>query len=488
MVRIRERATARRTGITVLVVDDQEDYRLSTRALLEREGFDVLTAVDGPSALAIHAEERPDVMLVDYFMPGMTGEEVVRQIRATDRLVRVILVTGYAGERPAIDLLRSLDLQGYHDKGRGAADLLLWVEAAVNTYRHVREVQAYREGLQYMLDATAGLFGESTLTDLLDALTRRAAELFRARAALLATVPLADIRGMLRPVPRGAAARLQLRSVLGARPAAASLEDVDAAVQAPVLEAFESGRMVATPSGTALPLQLGTEKIGVLHLDQPIDGEPERSFARLFLTQARLAIQNLVLYEHVTLDEETGVFRWSHLLQRLEQALLTALGWEQPVSVLVVEVPGLGAIARAHGEEARSAVLLQVAGWLQEIVEEKDSLGRYGSACFLAVFPEAGADEARAAAERLIGARGPRRAAWGTEEIELELRVGIATLRLEAADRRRAPGPDELGSVARALVARAFVEAAEQGGATLSWPDLLAADGGHTGPASRGGA
>lgn len=486
MARIRERATARKTEITVLVVDDQEDYRLTTRALLEREGFDVLMAVDGPSALAVHAEERPDVMLVDYFMPGMTGEEVVRQIRATDRLVRVILVTGYAGERPAIDLLRSLDLQGYHDKGRGAADLLLWVEAAVNTYRHVREVQAYREGLQYILDATAGLFGESRLTDLLDSLTRRGAELFRARAALLAIVPLADIRGMLRPVPRAAAPRLQLRSVLGAMPAAASLDDVAPAVREPVLEAFGSGRMVATPSGTALPLQLGTEKIGVLHLDQPIDREPDRSFARLFLTQARLAIQNLVLYEHVTLDEETGVFRWSHVLQRLEQALLTALGWEQPVSVLVVEVQRLGEIARTYGEEARGAVLLQVAGWLQEIVDEKDSLGRYGSGCFLAVRPEAAMEEARAAAERLLGAHGTGRVAWGAERIDVELRVGIATLRLEEADRRRAPAADELGSVARALVARAFAEVGEEGGAALSWPDLLASGDGGADRASHG--
>ena len=85
---------------TILLVDDSREYLETTGKLLEREGHTVLTAASGAEALAIAKGERVDLMLVDYFMPGMTGEDLVRQVRKFRPYLQIIIQTGYAGSSP----------------------------------------------------------------------------------------------------------------------------------------------------------------------------------------------------------------------------------------------------------------------------------------------------------------------------------------------------------------------------------------------------
>ena len=58
---------------TVLVVDDKEMMRDSVGATLRRAGYDIVVATDGPSALEIVSTRRPDAIVSDLKMPGMTG-------------------------------------------------------------------------------------------------------------------------------------------------------------------------------------------------------------------------------------------------------------------------------------------------------------------------------------------------------------------------------------------------------------------------------
>src|SRR5262245_17562889 len=82
-----------------LVVDDCPDTTDSFCWLLRLWGYDARAANDGPAALALAAEFRPDVALVDLAMPGMDGREVARRLRRLPGLRRLLIVgiTGYAG-------------------------------------------------------------------------------------------------------------------------------------------------------------------------------------------------------------------------------------------------------------------------------------------------------------------------------------------------------------------------------------------------------
>lgn len=80
----------------ILIVDDEEQARIPLAVLLRREGFEVRDVSSGPLALAECACFLPDLILLDIMMPGMSGFEVCRRIKATPetRLTPVVLITG----------------------------------------------------------------------------------------------------------------------------------------------------------------------------------------------------------------------------------------------------------------------------------------------------------------------------------------------------------------------------------------------------------
>lgn len=80
----------------VLVVDDDENNRLLLSRMLATDGFDTEVAADGDAALAIVAARPPDLVMLDVVMPGRSGFEICRAIKAdaATRLIPVVLMTG----------------------------------------------------------------------------------------------------------------------------------------------------------------------------------------------------------------------------------------------------------------------------------------------------------------------------------------------------------------------------------------------------------
>ncbi len=97
----------------VLVVDDTPDMARLIAHAVKLQGYHALTAFDGREALDLAATEQPDVILLDVMMPGMSGLEVLRRLKADAelRVAPVILVTAMGDER---DVVRGLDA-GAHD-------------------------------------------------------------------------------------------------------------------------------------------------------------------------------------------------------------------------------------------------------------------------------------------------------------------------------------------------------------------------------------
>ena len=78
---------------TILVVDDSNLSRRTSRRILEAGGHQVRDVADGMSALEQYALERPDLVLLDVTMADMNGLEVLQQLRAIDPAARVVMAT-----------------------------------------------------------------------------------------------------------------------------------------------------------------------------------------------------------------------------------------------------------------------------------------------------------------------------------------------------------------------------------------------------------
>lgn len=83
----------------ILIVDDDFDVRAMIKRALHELGYPAVEAEDGPTALALMEQEKPDLVILDYVMPGMDGTEVAREIAKIDPDLPIIFSTGHGALR-----------------------------------------------------------------------------------------------------------------------------------------------------------------------------------------------------------------------------------------------------------------------------------------------------------------------------------------------------------------------------------------------------
>ena len=84
----------------VLVVDDEPQMCNVIERILEKEGYKVITAPDGETALRLILEKKPDVILLDLEMPGINGREACRRIRELSTKTQIIYFTAKVEQDP----------------------------------------------------------------------------------------------------------------------------------------------------------------------------------------------------------------------------------------------------------------------------------------------------------------------------------------------------------------------------------------------------
>jgi len=113
---------------TLLCIDDIPQGLALRKLMLGEKGYDVLTACDGPTGIEMARQNPIDVVVLDYKMPGMTGDEVAEIIKRERPEVPIILLTGVECGLPET-LLRMID--AYVGKGEGSAALFSAIQRAL---------------------------------------------------------------------------------------------------------------------------------------------------------------------------------------------------------------------------------------------------------------------------------------------------------------------------------------------------------------------
>jgi CheY-like chemotaxis protein len=117
----------------VLVVDDAEAIRRLVAQALRQHGFEVLLADNGPEALRMAVDARPAVAVVDQWMPGMTGAELIRLLRAAPLPeLRAMPIVGLSGKGGSEDELLAAGAGSFVSKPFGELDLVGAVRAALD--------------------------------------------------------------------------------------------------------------------------------------------------------------------------------------------------------------------------------------------------------------------------------------------------------------------------------------------------------------------
>lgn len=128
---------------TVLVVDDKEMLRDSVAVTLQRPGFTVLTAPNAQAALEVIAQRRPDCVVTDLKMPGMTGIELIERALEIDADLPIVLMTAFGTVETAVRALK-LGAFDYITKPFEGDELVIAVKRAIEHARLKRDNEVLR--------------------------------------------------------------------------------------------------------------------------------------------------------------------------------------------------------------------------------------------------------------------------------------------------------------------------------------------------------
>ncbi len=147
----------------VLVVDDIEEVLSATKSTLKFEGMNVITYSNPKEALEFLKNNKIDVLLLDFFMPEMNGDKFIEELRRFNNETVIILRTGYSDKVPPMEMLDSLNIQGYIDKLKGDDELVLMTKSAIKTaylYKKLLEQKNEINKLRYSNEFFGKFFGK----------------------------------------------------------------------------------------------------------------------------------------------------------------------------------------------------------------------------------------------------------------------------------------------------------------------------------------
>ncbi len=122
----------------ILIVDDEASIRIALKGVLQDEGYNVQTAPDGAHALDMIAAEPPDLVLLDVWMPGMDGIEVLNKIKEMNSDVEVVIISGHGTIETAVKATK-LGAFDFLEKPLSLDKTVLIVQHALNKKRLVEE-------------------------------------------------------------------------------------------------------------------------------------------------------------------------------------------------------------------------------------------------------------------------------------------------------------------------------------------------------------
>ena len=156
----------------ILVVDDEPDIRTLLKEILEDEGFEVRVAENAEQARAARRERRPDLVLLDIWMPDTDGITLLKEWAQNEEIdMPVVMMSGHGTVETAVEATR-LGAYDFIEKPLSIAKLLLTIQRALENMSLVRENEGLRRGLVPISD----LIGNSPAMQQLKTNIKRVAE------------------------------------------------------------------------------------------------------------------------------------------------------------------------------------------------------------------------------------------------------------------------------------------------------------------------
>ena len=135
-------------GYKIIVVDDESGIIDSLSIFLNRAGYDFTGITDPIEAIEKVKNEHFDLMLLDFIMTPIHGDQVVERIREFNKDLYILLLTGHKDLAPPLETIKRLDIQGYCEKSDKFDQLLLLIESGIKAISQMNLIKDINKQLQ----------------------------------------------------------------------------------------------------------------------------------------------------------------------------------------------------------------------------------------------------------------------------------------------------------------------------------------------------
>ena len=148
----------------ILAVDDDQGVIDSLSVFLTRVGYDLVGVTDPMTAIEKVKNEHFDLLLLDFIMFPIHGDQVVEEIRKFNKELYILLLTGHKDLAPPLETIRKLSIQGYCEKNDKFDQLLLLIESAVKSIEQMNIIKKINEELKESQEQLKTAYLESIQT------------------------------------------------------------------------------------------------------------------------------------------------------------------------------------------------------------------------------------------------------------------------------------------------------------------------------------
>ena len=134
--------------ISILTLDDDPIITSTIQAYFQRSGYHVDVENNPYTAIERIRTGSYDILLLDFLMAPICGDQVVEEIRKFNKELFIILLTGHKSMAPPVKTIRQLDIQGYYEKNDRFDQLELLVESCVKSIKQMRTIKEYKADLE----------------------------------------------------------------------------------------------------------------------------------------------------------------------------------------------------------------------------------------------------------------------------------------------------------------------------------------------------
>lgn len=432
----------------ILVADDDADALSALRAVLEAEGYDVLTAMDGKQALATALSEQPSLLITDVLMPSMDGLQLMTAMQQHERLMRipVIFYSGsYLDERDK-ERARRLGVARFLQKPISPAEVITGIRSVLEEQPspartpsavvddQTTQIKQYNETLIKKLKSNAIKLDQAliSLEAIMDGIGDGIIVIDRDYTVVRANPAAAAAVGMEKEDVIG----LKCYDVFHKQHSPCR----GSSVQCPHNRIFLRGegrvRVIHSHTGmngdehhvelTAAPVRDSAGGI-VAMVESFRDIMDARTDDELVKLVKRLNDAQTNLKRMAVTDELTGLRNRRYIVERLEDEFHRSNRSGRPLSLIMLDVDHFKGINDAYGHLFGDVVLRVIAARIKTGLRRHDLVGRVGGEEFLVVCPDSSLQDAVLVAERIRKAVNGELISDGIYKVSVALSAGVTT-------------------------------------------------------------